>query len=125
VTTGDQVDVFGTIHDDAFDALTPSVCSDLLIRDIDDHAVAWSPSAAGPIVLEPLSATVLGLLDGTVSAGELVSDLSDVLEVDHAAARRLLRRELSAFAGAGALEGSAPSARADPGDDVFPAPPNP
>jgi hypothetical protein len=125
VTTGDQVDAFAGLQDDAFDALTPSLRSDLLIRDVDGHAVAWSPNSAGPIALGPLSVTVLRLLDGDVSAGELVGDLSDVLEVDAATARHLLRRELAAFAGAGAIEGSTPWAHPDQSDDVFPSPPNP
>ena len=109
----------------AFDSAIPQARPDVVFREIGDEVVAWSPIASAPLCLMPLSATILRLLDGGVSAGELVADLTEVLEVDETFARDLLRRELAAFDDAGVLASSVPSVDHAREQDVFPAPPNP
>ena len=105
------------------DSSTPQARSDLVVRDIDGGVVAWSPDAPEPVVLQPLAATMLQLLDGEVSSAELVADLADVLDVDDDVARNVLRHELGRLDGAGLLTTSPRSGSG--GTEVFPAPPNP
>ena len=112
-------------YDLAFDTFTPRARRDVLIRDLDDGVVAWSPIGSEPLPLEPLSAAVLQLLDGDVSARELIADLCEVLDVPEAVARDLLRRELALLDSAGMLTTSAASAEPERAFEVFPAPPNP
>jgi hypothetical protein len=109
----------------AFDALVPRARDDVLVRRYDDGAVAWSPTAPRPLSLEPLTDAVFNLLDGEVSAGDLVADLAAVLEVGDPVAREVLRRELSLLEGAGLLSTSTPTMQPDQESGVWPAPPNP
>lgn len=104
----------------AFDASTPQVRSDLLTRQLGDHVVAWSPIASEPLSLDPLSAALLQLLDGQTSAGELVADLSEVLEVPESVARDALHRQVWLLDVGRLLTKSMPSVDANREHDVFP-----
>lgn len=114
-----------TDPDLAFDALIPRSREDVLLRRFDDRAVAWSPIASQPIQLEPLTNAVFNLLDGEVSAGDLVADLCAVLEVAKPFARDVLRRELWLLEDAGLLTTSLATWQPDRDREVFPVPPNP
>ena len=126
MSTGSEEGAAPTEVDAAFDSLVPRARDDVLVRTFDDGVVAWSPIAPRPLPLEPLTDAVFRLLDGAVSAGELVADLADVLEVDEPVARNVLRHELSTLEDAGLLATSTPTMQ-HPGDtsDVFPARPDP
>jgi len=125
VSAGLDAESTSADDDAAFDSFTPRARTDVLIRDVDDGVVAWSPIGSEPLQLQPLSAAVLQLLDGDVTTSALVADLCEVLEVPEAVARELLRRELSLLDRAGLLTSSTPSVEPEGGLDVFPAPPNP
>jgi hypothetical protein len=111
--------------DAAFDAMIPRSHDEVLVRRFDDGVVAWSPIAPRPLPLEPLTDAVYNLLDGTVSAGELVGDLAAVLEVGVPVARDVLRRELSLLEDAGLLASSPPTLQPDWEGGVWLAPPDP
>jgi len=111
------------LDDVTADSSTPQARNDLVTRDFDGGVVAWAPDAAEPVVLQPLAATMLQLLDGEVSSGELVADLADVLDVGDDVARNVLRQELGRLHSAGLLTASPRSGAG--ATEVFPAPPNP
>lgn len=105
----------------AFDVSIPQVRNDLLTRQLGDHVVAWSPIASEPLSLDPLSAALLQLLDGQTSAGDLVADLCEVLEVPQSVAREALRRQLWLFDVGRLLTTSPPSVDVNREHDVFPS----
>jgi hypothetical protein len=125
VSTGDEEGSAQAQGDAVFDALVPRARDDVLVRRYDDGVVAWSPISPRPLPLEPLSDAVLNLLDGEVSAGDLVADLAAVLEVGDPVARDVLRRELWLLEDAGMLTTSLTTVMSDREHEVFPAPPDP
>lgn len=111
--------------DVAFGSLMPQARSDTLILDVEGGVIAWSPIAAEPVSLEPLTAVLLQLLDGEVSADDLLVDLCEVLEVSEEVALDVLRGHLSLLDEAGLLTTSTPSINQEQELDIFPLPPNP
>jgi len=111
--------------DDEGDALRPMVRDDIVLRTYGMEAVGWSPISPRPIHLDPVSALVIQMLDGSVSVGELIADIHDVIGVPPAIARSQLRRILAWFDAGGILSTSRESIIEDGSIDLFPAPPNP
>ena len=73
---------------DAHAERLPARRADLAERDVDGARLVYG-RAAGPHLLDPLSAELFDALDGTSPSAELVDDLADVLgcPIDEAARR--------------------------------------
>ena len=112
-----------SLDDAQFDACKPEARADRLIRWYGNEAVAWSPVAAMPVHLDPLSALVVQMLDGSATVADIVTDVHDVLGVPRSVARDQLRRAVSRLDQGGLLTTSTEV----PADDMdfFPGPPNP
>lgn len=113
-------------YDERFLDVAPALRGDLLHRRYGEEAVAWSPSAASPIYLDPVASLVAQFLDGTVTVGELVDDVHAVFGLPRAIAENQLRRVVSLLDGGRALTGSESSLDSAANNcDYFPGPPNP
>ena len=81
----------------------PELRPDLVRRTLGTECVAWSPIAAQPVVLDPIATVILDVLDGTVSIGELTTEVHEEIGVPFEAAERQVNRVVDQFAGAGLL----------------------
>lgn len=111
--------------DAAFDRQTPAIRGDVIVEHIGVEAVAWAHESTVPWHLDSVAAVVVQLLDGRVSLGELVDDVSDVLGIPEAIARRRIREVIATLENGDLLSPAAiPTVEADE-PDLFVAPPNP
>jgi hypothetical protein len=95
-----------------------------VVRHYGTEAVAWSEIRPEPVLLDPVAAVVVQLLDGEATVRELVEDVHAALGVDTDLARAQIMRVLSLLDGAGLLETSAPVESTSTDLDLFHYPPN-
>jgi len=81
----------------------PELRPDFVRRDIGAESVVWSPAAAMPTALDPVSTVMLDVIDGGASIGELASDVHEAVGVPLDDAQRQVTRIVELFAGAGLL----------------------
>ena len=111
--------------DGPFEALTPEVRADALVRHYDNEIVAWSSISAAPTYLDPVAALIYQILDGKASVAELIADVHQFVGVPEAVARNQIHRVISQLDNAGLLTTSTPSPAANVQLDLFPGPLNP
>lgn len=113
------------LDDSTFEATTPRLRGDALVRRFENEAVVWSPIAAEPLHLDPVAALVFELFDGETSIAELIADVQAVLGIPEGVIRSQLRRTVSLFEYGGMLAASSADDMPEVDFDVFAAPPNP
>lgn len=95
-----------------FDAMTdggdvvPVLRGDVLRRDVGDECVVWAPSAAEPVVLDPVARLMLEVIDGQASVDELALDVHEEVGVPFDTARRQVERVVALLERAGLLASS-------------------
>jgi hypothetical protein len=110
--------------DEEFETFVPQFRIDVVVRQFDNEAVAWSPLGGDPIYLSPLGALIWQLVDGTSSVGEFVSDVNEVVGIPASVARDQLRSVLTHMNNAGLLTTSTNNRPTDEMPTVFSAPPD-
>ena len=113
------------LDDAAFDRLTPAIRDDVIVEHIGLEAVAWAHRSTVPWHLDTVAAVVVQLLDGRVSLGELVDDVSDVLGIPEAIARRRIRVVIATLENGDLLRPARSPTMEGDEPDLFVAPPNP
>jgi hypothetical protein len=83
--------------------LVPQLRPDFVRRDIATESVVWSPLAAVPTALDPVSTVMLDVIDGTASIGELALDVHEAVGIPLEDARRQVTRIVELFGEAGLL----------------------
>lgn len=64
-----------------FSERKPRLDSRVVFRSVAGEAIAWSPANAAPMYLDPFTASLVPLLDGDVTLGELVADIVAVFDI--------------------------------------------
>lgn len=88
------------------ESYVPVLRPDSLVRHYGNEGVAWSPAHGSPTYLDPVAASVLNILDGRASVGELIADVHDVLNVPREIASSQIGRVVRVFLDGGLLEGT-------------------
>ena len=107
--------------------LVPELRTDYVRRVIDGESVVWSPVGAEPVLLDPVSAVMLDVIDGEASIGQLAREVHEEVGVPFDVALQQVGRTVQLLEGAGML---ASSVALSPDDAVaarqlFVNPPNP
>ncbi len=113
------------LDDAAFDRQAPAIRDDVIVEHIGIEAVAWAHGSPVPRRLDTVAAVVVQLLDGRVSLGELVDDVSDVLGIPASIARRRIREVIATLENWDLLSPARTRTTAGDEPDLFAAPPNP
>ena len=105
-------------------SLLPGVRDDLEVRTYGLDAVAWSPTAPGPIALDPVGKLALEFFDGNVTVSDLIEDVHQAVGIPASLARDRLLRVLDEFAAAGLLTTTESAAVSVDGVALFSGPQN-
>ena len=108
------------------EASRPVVARDALVKHYGPEAVAWSPRGPKPVYLDPVSAIIIQLLDGSATVSDLISDVQEVVGVPREIASNRIRWTINQLDEAAILT-SSPTSYELPTDTLglFSAPPNP
>jgi len=94
------------------------------VRTYAGEAVVWSPGRP-PLLLDPVGAVVLQLLNGEATVGDLAIEVSEEVGIPRSIALNQFRRVLSSLAEGGALSGPHSVPPPDVPGEVFHGPYNP
>lgn len=101
-----------------------ALADDAVVRHYDGEAVAWSPRGE-PLHLDPASAVIVQLLDGSATVGQLAREISEEVGIPEPLAFSRLRDAVTTFEHAGLLDDSNHSALGAAEPSWFHGPLNP
>jgi len=84
----------------------PELRTDFARRDVGAECVVWSPLSTEPVVLDPLAAVMLAVVDGDASVGELATEVHEEIGVPLETARRQVTTIVDHLGRAGLLTSS-------------------